>query len=370
MAGKSRAEFSQIFAKISDLLAMVSGGSQTAVGLSIGSSSIKLVELKKVGNLWKLLHFGIVQLPEDVVVNREIVNAIVVSDSIKTLVNQIKLKNKSVCTAISGTSLIIKRMMLEIPNVKEVQEQVFWEAEQYLPFDVSEVVMDYQILSRSKDNKTDVLLVAVKKTVLDIYMSSIEDAGLRPKIVDVDFFALQNLYEANYPVNPTEAVAIVDIGASALKIVVVHAGVPVFTKDTAMGGRNLTAEIQKNLNLSYVDAETLKISGGQDGTTPQEVSDLMHVMADNIATEIKRALDFYNASPTGAPVAYVLLAGGSAKIPGLSKVVEDSLGLPTQLANPFNSISYDPAVFTQEYLNNIAPIAAVPIGLALRAGVK
>ncbi len=358
-----------LFAKIVDSLSSL-GGSPTAVGLSIGSSSIKIVELKKTGKSWKLLHFGIVQLPEDVIVNREIVNPVAVTESIKTLVSQIKLKNKMVCTSLSGTSLIIKRMTLEIPNIKELQEQIFWEAEQYLPFDVSEVVMDYQVLSRSKDNKTDVILVAAKKVVLDSYIACIEDAGLKPKLVDVDFFALQNLYEANYPINPSEAVAIVDVGASAMKIVVVNGGIPVFTKDCSVGGANLTAEIQKNLGLSYVDAETLKLGGGPDGTIPQEVSDLMAVMCENFATEIKRALDFYNASSSGAPVAYVLLGGGSSKIPGLSKVVEDSIGLPTQIINPFNAISYDPAVFTQEYLSSIAPIAVVPIGLALRAGAK
>jgi type IV pilus assembly protein PilM len=357
-----------ILSKVSDLLML--GGGGTAVGLSIGTSSIKLVELKRAGKLWKLLHFGIVQLPEDIIVNREIINSIAVTDSIKTLIGQIKLKNHQVCTSLSGTSLIIRRMALEVPKLNELQEQVFWEAEQYLPFDVSEVVMDYQVLSRSKDSKTDVLFVAVKKTVLDSYMSCISDAGLKSKIVDVDVFALQNLFEVNYPANPSEAVAIIDIGASAMKTVVVHGGIPVFTKDTAIGGRNLTAEIQKNLNLTYVDAETLKIGADQGGTIPQEVSDLMHVMADNFATEIKRAIDFYNASSSGAPIAYILLTGGSSKLPGLSRVVEESVGLPTQLMNPFNAISYDPAIFTQEYLSNIAPIAAIPIGLALRAGAK
>jgi type IV pilus assembly protein PilM len=356
----------QLFAKLSGMLSFGSG--ETCVGLSIGSSAIKLVELKKVGKSWKLLHFGVVQLPEDAVVNREIVNQIAVVDSIKTLTNQLKLKTKSVCTAISGTSLIIKRMTLEVPNLKELQDQVFWEAEQYLPFDISEVVMDFQILSRSKDNKTDLLLVAVKKSVLDSYMGSIEESGLKPKIVDVDFFAMQNLIEANYPVNPSEAVAMADIGASSLKVVVVHNGIPVFTKDSAIGGRNLTAEIQKHLNLSYADAETLKVGSQSGEAMPQEVSDLMHIMAENFALEIKRALDFYNASSSGAPVSYLILSGGSAKIPGLSKVVEDSIGLPTQLANPFNSISYDPSVFTQDYVNAIAPMAAVPIGLALRMG--
>jgi type IV pilus assembly protein PilM len=358
---------SDLFSKLNDLLA--SGGSQTAVGLSIGTSSIKIVELKKTGKTWKLLHFGVVQLPDEVVVNREIINETAVVDSIKTLANQLKLKNKAVCTAISGTSLIIKRMTVEATNAKELQDAVFWEAEQYLPFDVTEVVMDFQALAKPVDKKTDVLLVAVKKSVLESYMSCVENSGLKPKIVDVDFFAMQNLLEANYPANPSEAVAIVDIGASAMKIAVVHAGIPVFTKDSAIGGRNLTAEIQKHLNLGYADAEALKVGGGE-ASTPQEVSDLMHVMAENFATEVKRSLDFYNASSQGAPVSYVLLSGGSSKLPNLSRIVEEAVGLPTQLVNPFNSISYDPAVFTQDYITAIAPIAAVPVGLALRAGAR
>jgi type IV pilus assembly protein PilM len=356
--------------RLPQLSGLFSGGEKTAVGLSIGCSSIKLVELKKTGEGWKLLHFGMVQLPEDAVVNREIVNAIAVVESLKTLVEQIQLQTKSVCTSISGTSVIIKRMQLEVPNLKDLQEQVFWEAEQYIPFDVSEVVMDYQLLSRGKDNKTDVLLVAVKRSILDVYMASIQDAGLKPKVVDVDFFSLQNLYEANYPdSNSSAAVAIVDVGASATKIVVVQDGIPVFTKDSTLGGKALTQEIQKHLNLSYQDAEALKV-GGQGSGMPQEVSELMHVTAENISTEMKRVLDFYNASSSGASISSILMTGGGSKIPHLSKMVEDATGVPTQLLNPFNSIIYDPDVFSQEYLASISAVAAVPIGLALRAGAK
>ena len=345
------------------------GGGSTAVGLSIGTSSIKLVELKKSGKSWKLLHFGMVQLPEDAVVNREIVNSIAVVDSLKTLVSQIKLKSKNVCTSLSGTSLIVKRMQLDVPNAKDIQEQVFWEAEQYIPFDISEVVMDYAILSRGKDAKTDVLLVAVKRSVLDSYMTAVEEASLKPKVVDIDYFAAQNAYEANYQPSATESVAVIDVGASSTKFVVVQGGVPIFTKDSSLGGKTLTQEIQKHLNLSFADAETLKISG-QNGGMPQEVSELMNVMSENIAGEVKRTLDFYNASSSGAAVAYILLAGGSSKIPGLSKAIEDGTGLPTQMLNPFNSITYDPAVFTQDYINGISAVASIPIGLALRAAVK
>jgi type IV pilus assembly protein PilM len=358
-----------IFAKFEGLFSGGGLSAESCVGLSIGSSSIKLVELKRSGKQWKLLHFGIVQLPEDAIVNREIVNHIAVVDNLKTLTNQLKLKTRNVCTAISGTSLIIKRMSLEIPNARETQDQVFWEAEQYIPFDVSEVVMDYHVISRTKEGSTDALLVAVKRSVLDSYVGCIADSGLKAKIVDVDFFALQNAYEANYPASAAEAVALVDIGASSTKISVVHAGVPVFTKDSSLGGKNLTADIQRHLGLSYADAETLKVAGPSQGM-PAEISDLMHVMAENFGTEVKRALDFYNASSSGAPVTAILLCGGSAKIPDLPRIVEETTGIPAQILNPFNSISYDPGVFTAEYMAAIAPIAAIPVGLALRAGVR
>lgn len=348
-------------------LSGVFSGGNAAIGLNIGSSSIKLVELKKQKESWKLLHFGIVQLPEDAIVNREIMNQLVVTDHIKTLTSQLKLSSKSVCISLSGTGVIVKRMTLEVPKIKDLQSQVFWEAEQYLPFDPTEVFMDFQMLSRGKDNKTDVMFVAVKKSILEGYINCVQDAGLKPVIVDLDFFSLQNLFETNYPSNQSEAVGIIDVGANSLKIMVLHRNIPVFTKDVAMGGHNLTVEIQKSMNVSYADAESLKIEG-HGGTIPQEVSELSHIMAENLAVEIKRAFDFYGASSAGAPVSYILLAGGSARIQGLSKVIEDTVGMPTQLINSFNAISYDPAVFSQDYLATIGPIAAVPIGLALRAG--
>jgi len=353
---------------LADLFSNLSSiGSSTAVGLSIGTSSIKVVELKKTRKQWNLLHFGFIQLPEDALINREVSNQIAVIESIKTLVNQVNLKSKNVCTSLSGTSIIIKRMTVEAPNKRELQEQVFWEAEQYLPFDVSEVVMDFHLIDYSKEKQADVLLVAVKKASLDSYMECVSGAGLKTKTVDVDFFALHNLFELNYSSGGTEAVALVDIGASSLKLVVSAGGVPVFTKDSAIGGKNLTTEIQKHLNLSFADAETLKI-GGQGNQMPQDVMDLMSIMSENFAGEIKRALDFYNASSSGAPVTTILLTGGSCKIPQLPQVISEQVGLPVQILNPFNSISYDPAVFTEDYIAAIGPLAAVPVGLAMRMG--
>ena len=367
MAGNLQGKVQELLSKLQAGLGSGGGGGASCVGLSIGSSSIKIVELKKEKKSWRLLHFGSVQLPDNVISNQEIVNPVAVADSLKALISQIKLKSNKVCTSLTGSSLIIKRLLLDVPNMRELQEQVMWEAEQYLPFEISQVAIDFQILSKSKDNKVDLLLVAVKDSILESYKNCVIEGGLQPKVIDVDFFAIHNLFEANYPQNPSEATALVDIGASSLKLVVSHAGIPIFTKETLIGGRNLTAEIQRQMNLPYNDAETLKV-GGAAGGMPQEVNDLMTIMTENFSNEIKKSIDFYNASATGAPVTSIILSGGSAKIPNLSKVVEESVNLPAQIVNPFNVVTYDPAVFTPEYIAAIAPIAAVPIGLAMRMG--
>jgi type IV pilus assembly protein PilM len=345
------------------------GGGGTAVGLNIGTSSIKVVELKKARKVWKLLHFGIVQLPEDAIVGHEIINRVAVVDALKTLINQVKLKSKTCCISLTGSTVILKRMTVEFENAKELEDQIFWEAEQYLPFDPSEVVMDYHMISKSKDKRADVMLVAAKTSQLDAYMDSVTQAGLKPKIVDVDFFALQNVFEANYPTGASEAVLIADVGAANTNVLVVQDRVPVFTKDVGIGGATLTHEIQRTLGVSYTDAEALKV-GGKAGGTPQEINELLGVMAENVAKELQKTIDLYMASSSGNRPQYVLLAGGGSRIPGLSAHVEDTLKLPVQILNPFNAVSYDPAVFTQDYIQAIAPIAAVPVGLALRAGEK
>lgn len=352
---------------LSDILASLAG-SKTTVGVCIGAASVKIVEMKKVGSGWKLAHFGIANVPEDSVVNREVFNPVAVTQAVSAAFSQSKIGKKTVVTGLGGSSIILKRMTVEVQKVSELQDAVFWEAEQYLPFDPSEVSMDYHTISKGKETKTDVLFVAAKLSVMDGFIGSIEDAGLKVRIVDTEYFALQNVFEANYDQRPGEVVAIVDIGASSLKVLVLDDGIPVFTKESPMGGRNLTAEIQRQMNLSLGDAEAMKITQGR-GAVPQEIVEITQVAIENFATEVRRALDFYNASSTGAPVSYVLVTGGSAQIPELSRGIEDRVGLPTQLLNPFARIGYDESIFTPEMISSIAPIVALPMGYALRGSL-
>ena len=351
------------FSKLSGLLSLGGGSS---IGVSIGSSSIKLVELSRSGKSYKLESWIMAELPEGAVEHREIVNSIAVVETLKKMLEQVKLKSKSVCTSISGNSMMVRRLQLEVPNPKEMQDEVFWEAEQYNPFGPNDVVMDFQVLSRGKDNLTDVILIAAKRSVVDGYIATFADAGLQARIIDADFFAMENAFEANYSLPAGESAAIVDIGSAGTKIVILQDGLPVFMKDVAMGGRNLSGEIQRQMGHSLADAEALKM--GDPAAVPQEVQDIMRLNNENLATEIKRAIDFYGASSGGAPVGAVYLCGGAAVVPGLTSIVEEVVGRPSQVLNPFQGISADPARFSEDFLRSIGPLAVIPIGLAIRAG--
>jgi type IV pilus assembly protein PilM len=352
---------------LAQIISSFSVGGKTSVGINIGSSSVKMVELKRSGKSYTLTKFGVVPLPEDAVVNREVMNPVAVADAVKKLISQVKPNRKIVVTGIGGAAVILKRMTVEVANIKELQDAVFWEAEQYLPFDPAEVAMDFHTISRGKDNRTDVLFVASKLSILDGFVAAIRDGGITATIVDTEVFGLQNIYEENYSANSHESTALVDIGAASIKVVVVHDGVPVYTKDSNFGGRNLTAEIQKNLNLSFEDAEALKTN--HSGATPQEVLELMMASAENFAMEIKRALDFYNASSSGAPVTSILLSGGSARLPDLSRVVEERLTLPTQILNPFGKVIVNQKSISPETLHAMGPMISVAMGFAMRGTV-
>lgn len=341
------------------------GGS--CVGLSIGASSVKVAKLKKKGTVWELENYAAVQLPELSTEHREIVNSVGVVQSIQAVMKEAQVKSKEVCSALAGSGLIIKNLTIVVTDMKELQDQVFWEAEQYIPFDISEVAIDFQVVSKSKDNQVEVILVAVKRDYLQQYMSVIEEADLTPKIMDAEVFALQNTFENNYDVSTTEAMLLADVGAVSTKIVICAGGIPYLTKDASFGGAMITQEIQRELNLpSAADAEALKVSGN----LPHEVSEIVARMGHVLGTELKKSIDFYTASSLGPPIVGVLLSGGGSRAIHLSKIIEDYTGLPTQMMNPFQKIQGNAKNFSQDFLMSVAPEVVIPMGLAIRAGDK
>ncbi len=349
--------------------------SKLAVGLDIGSSSVKLVQLREKKGGYALQAFGVARLPPETIVDGALMNSAAVVQAIQELVGEQRVKAKEVAIGVRGHSVIIKKISLPRMSQDELDDSIQWEAEQYIPFDVKDVNIDTQILTPQADaaGQMDVLLVAAKKDMINDYTSVCAEAGLAATVVDVDAFAVQNAYEASYELPPGETVVLINVGASVTNINILASGTTTFTRDVTMGGNSFTEEIQKQLNVSYDEAEALKL-GGQgetDAVVPQEVERVIQGVAEQLAGEVQRSLDFYAATAADHRISRVFLSGGTARIPALFKVIEQRAAVPVEILNPFKAIEIDNRKFDPMLLTNAAASAAVAVGLALRrAGDK
>lgn len=342
-------------------------GSKPIVAIDIGSSAIKLVEAEKKRTGWVVRGFSSIALPEDTIVDGEIVNHAAVVEAIKTLVKEAGIRTNLVATSVAGSSVIIKHIAVPKTTPKELEDQVYWEAEQYIPFDMKEISLDFEVVSEDNgEGKMDVLLVAAKKDFIEKRLATIKDSGLVPEVLDVDVIALANVFWQNYDMTPDNAVVLVDIGASLTKITIVSHATTLFTRDVAVGGKNLTQEIQNKLGISFQEAEVLKIDACSTGQIPEEVLPLVNAISENISLEIRRSLDFYAASPVQIPVTSVFLCGGASRIPGFANMLSEILGLPIEYINPFAKVAASGRQFNEEFLAAISSSAVVPLGLALR----
>ncbi len=347
-----------------------------ALGLDIGSSSVKLIQLKEVrkrGQVsYALQSFGIKPLPPEAIVDGALMNSTAIVQAIQELLGELKIKHKEVAIGVSGHSVIIKKISMPRMTQDELEEAIQWEAEQHIPFEIKDVNLDTQILKPDANDATgqmDVLLVAAKKDMINDYSSVVSEAGLTPVVVDVDAFAAQNCFTANYDIPATETVVLINAGAAVVNINIVSGGTTVFTRDVTIGGNQFTEEIQKQLSVSYEEAEALKVGGGRadaDAVVPQEVEKVMSQIAEQVAGEIQRSLDFYAGTAAEANYTCVYLSGGTAKVPALFKTIEQRVGVPVKIMNPFARISIDPKKFDEGYITEVAPQAAVAVGLALR----
>ncbi|HEX7488916.1 MAG TPA: type IV pilus assembly protein PilM [Anaeromyxobacteraceae bacterium] len=349
--------------------------SKLALGLDIGSSSVKLVQLKEKKGAYALQAFGMARLPPESIVDGALMNSAAVVQAIQELLAEHKVKAHDAAIGVRGHSVIIKKISLPRMSQDELDESIQWEAEQYIPFDVKDVNIDTQILTPAADaaGQMDVLLVAAKKDMINDYTSVCAEAGLQAAVVDVDAFAVQNAFEASYALTPGETVVLINVGASVSNINILAGGTTTFTRDVTLGGNTFTEEIQKQLNISYDEAEALKV-GGQgetDAVVPQEVERVIQGVAEQLAGEIQRSLDFYAATAADNRIARVYLAGGTARIPALFKIIEQRAGVPVEVLNPFKKIEIDHKKFDPMLLTQSAATAAVAVGLALRrAGDK
>src|SRR3954467_3023674 len=342
-----------------------------ALGLDIGSRSVKLVQLKEAKRGFILEAFGVAPLPPEAIVDGALMNSTAIVEAIRQLVTQYKLKNREVAIGVSGHSVIIKKISMPRMTQEELEESIQWEAEQHIPFYIKDVNIDTQILKPDANDATgqmDVLLVAAKKDMINDYTTVVSEAGLLPAVVDVDAFAVQNCFSQNYDLPEKETVVLINAGAAVVNINIISGGVTTFTRDVTIGGNQFTEEIQKQLNVSYEEAEALKIGGGRgdaDAVVPQEVERVMGSVAEQVAGEIQRSLDFYAGTAADATFTKVYLSGGTAKIPALFKTIENRVGVPVEIMNPFKAIEIDNRRFDPAFIMDVAPLAAVAVGLGL-----
>lgn len=345
---------------------------KSVIGLDIGSSAVKLIHMKDTKRGYQLQHFGLAQLPPEAIIDGALMNSTVIVSTIRDLIQSQRIRHKEAGIAISGHSVIIKKITLPAMTEEELEESIQWEAEQYIPFDINDVNIDVQVLTAdpSEQGQMDVLLVAAKKDMINDYLAVVQEAGLTPMVVDVAAFCVENAFEINYDIATSDTVVLVNIGASVININVLTGGITAFTRDISMGGNQFTEEIQKQLNVSYDEAEALKLGGGAthdaDSVVPQEVERVIVSVSDTLASEIQRSLDFYTATAADSQISRVYLSGGTCKIPSLYKIIENKVGVPVEIMNPFRNIEFDPKRFDPEYVRDIGPSAAVAVGLGLR----
>lgn len=346
------------------------------LGLDIGSHSIKMVELKPGrGASWKLHKFGLYKLPGETIVDGAIMNSSAIVEGIRDLLARHKIKAREVITGVSGHSVIIKKITLPSMTDDELAESIQWEAEQYIPFSINDVFIDTQVINRTtgESGQMEVLLVAAKKDVVQEYTSVISEAGLKPLIVDVAAFAIENCFDLNSDPVANETVALVNVGASLVNINILANGITSFTRDINMGGNQFTEEIQKQLNVSYEEAEALKLGGNlssaqstTEAIVPQEVGAILRSTSESLAMEIQRSIDFFLATAAGTKLNRLVLSGGTAKISSLVDSLESAIGVKVEIADPFRHISFNPKEFDPDYLKDLAPMSTVALGLATR----
>jgi type IV pilus assembly protein PilM len=337
------------------------------IGIDIGSTSVKLVKLKEGKGGYEIESVGIVPLPSEAIVDNTLMDTSAVVDALRHLFDGLDVSDvKDAASSVSGNSVIIRKITLPAMSSEELEDEIQWEAEQYIPFDINDVNIDFQILEPDENDPSRmyVLLVASKKDIVNDYQSVFAEAGLKLVLVDVDVFAVQNAFEMNYESDPEEVCALVNIGANTMNLNVVKGGVSLFTRDVQMGGGLYTEEIQKKLAISSDDAEKMKLSATE--SSPSDLLDSIARINDTISLEIRRSLDFYNSNATGGRISKVFLSGGGCKTFNLSKAVGARLNFPVEILDPFSRLKFDEKKFEKKFLDEIAPIMTVAVGLASR----
>ncbi len=346
---------------------MFGSRNKVTTGLDIGASSIKLVTMENRGGNFAIRSMGIRELPVETVVSEEIKDRDTLIFNIRSLVEQVDPRIKDVVISISGHGVLTDRITIDKKTGAEAEQAILFEAEQRAPFDVEDVTMDYSVIDVDEGtNKMDVLIVAARNEFLNSYLEVITDAGLKPALVDTDSFAVMNAYEINYDIDPERVTALVNIGYDITNVTFLKDGKYHSTRDVSAGGRIIFDTIQREFRLNQ-ELTSKAIKGEMESSIDQDMLKATIVTAaEEMLSGIEVAFSYFKSLAKVNNVDWIILSGGGALIPYLPEFIQSKLNIPIEIANPLRNIEYDPDMFSYIQPERIAPLLAVPIGLAAR----
>jgi type IV pilus assembly protein PilM len=342
-------------------------GQTAGVGLDIGSNSVKLAEVTRRGGKTVLTNFGIGDLLPEAIVDGEVMDRDVVIDTIRELFESRHFKAREVTTAVSGRAVIVKKILVDKMPPEEASEAVYIEAEQHIPYSIEDVYLDYQVLKpqgEKNEEKMELLLVAAKRDMVDAHAALVRDAGLVPRVIDVDSFAVQNAYEANYSPDASETVLLMNVGAFVSNLNIVRGGLPLFTRDLSIAGNTFVEQVQKRLDVDRDKARDLL--WGAESERPPEIAEIVSAIGEDLSVGIERALAFLKTSGEAERIDRIVLSGGTSRVPGLLAYLVDRHGVPVEVGNPLARIHYEQGLFGGEEAESVSPTLMVAVGLALR----
>jgi type IV pilus assembly protein PilM len=337
------------------------------VGLDIGSRTLKLAEIidTKAGSALK--NFSTIDIEPGLIEEGSVRDPEAVSGYIRELFKSVKLKDKNVAISIGGYSVIVKKINVQTMTEDELHDTIHFEAEQYIPFDISEVNLDFQILGESEHNpnQMNVLLVAAKKEMISEYINLMKMAKLSPRIIDVDAFALQNIFKFNYSLED-ENIALIDIGASKTSLNILKDNVSEFMRDVSLGCEQINDRIASTVGCTIEETESIKRGEESDLISSEDLKEIVSSVVTDWCIEIKRALDFFYSTYPEEQISRIVLSGGGANIKKFLELLAAETSAEVEVINPFQNFIVDSNRFDSSYLEQIAPQAAICMGLAAR----
>lgn len=352
------------------MFGLFKGKSNVLLGLDISSTSVKLLELSKNGDRYRVEAYAVEPLPPNAVVEKNISDVEGVGEAIKRVISRSKAQSRQAAVAVAGSAVITKTIEMDAALTDEdMENQITVEADQYIPYPLDEVAIDFEVqgLSERNPEQVEVLLAACRRENVEMREAALQLGSLKPVVVDIEAHAMKRAFELIKPQLGSNSqdmvVAIIDIGATMTTLSVLADDRSIYTREQLFGGKQLTEEIQRRYSLSFEEAGLAKKQGGLPDDYEEEV---LQPFKEAVLQQVTRSLQFFFSSSQYDDVDYIVIAGGTASIDGLDDMIENKLGTPTLIANPFVDMSLANKVDSNALAND-APAMMIACGLAMRS---